>query len=101
MTKCKHCGEQLLFHENARTWYHKHSERSSCELKAEPLIEWVTPTSGPKLPEVEVRNSDDEEWEKAELLFVDHREKHPYCVRLFSGNVIGISLCRIRKENEE
>jgi hypothetical protein len=101
MTKCKHCGEEI--YKTNICWYHKvrggsHYLYCKGAPKAEPLIEWVTPTTGPVLPEVEVRDHDDQEWTKASLIRVDHSCCMPYFV-----NVVRVALwfkqCRMKKES--
>jgi hypothetical protein len=65
--------------------------------KKEPLIEWVTPTSGPTLPEVEVRDHDDQEWTKASLIKIDNGNDRTYFVSCGYAD-LWFKQCRMRKE---
>jgi len=94
--KCKHCGA-AIYKANA-TWYHRCSRSSACELSAEPAEEWVTPTDGPSLPEVEVRDRDDMEWETAGLITVlKDGEQYPFYVMLLDGYMEYYAQCRMRR----
>jgi hypothetical protein len=101
--KCKHCEEDIIFNEKLQSWYHRYSRSSACELNAEPLIEYVTPTEGPELPEVEVRQDDEEDWEEAELLFVDTKHKyHPayFARRLEDRYIDYFKYCRTKESKD-
>ena len=100
--KCKHCGEEIFKH--GRQWcHHPLVDLPSCgrvdcfiSTKAEPAEEWITPTSGPTLPEVEVRNHDMCEWQPARLLFT-RNHSFAYVVRI-GNNSYNFAQCRMRKE---
>jgi hypothetical protein len=98
MTKCKNCEKEI--YEDLVSWVHKFNNSIHCYKGpvAEPIEEWVTPTEGPKLPEVEVRDFENQCWTKDSLIRVDHSCCMPYFV-----NVVRVALwfkqCRMRKES--
>jgi hypothetical protein len=66
----------------------------------EPLEEYVTPTEGPVLPEVEVRDYNDQMWAKAKLVHIDKRCDAPYFVRV-ARVALWFKQCRTKKESVE
>jgi len=57
---------------------------------------WVIPTSGPKLPCVQVRDDDDDEWEDAELLCINDGENYPY-IAFVEGKVDCFQQCQMEE----
>jgi hypothetical protein len=101
--KCKHCGKDIYKYGNS--WQHKFDGSIYCydEPIAEPIEDWTTPTEGPKLQEVEVRQDDEDDWEEAVLMFVDTKYKHhpAYFAKRVEDNCIDyFAQCRMRKDNE-
>ena len=108
MTVCKHCGKRIIYQGCHIGYMHIRDDGHYsiwCERTlAEPLIEWVTPTSGPALPEVEVRQDDEEDWEEALLMLVDVKHKHHpayFAKRIEDGYIDYFKQCRMRKESKE
>jgi hypothetical protein len=104
--KCKHCGEEI--YKTNICWYHKEKEGSDylyCKgaPKAEPAEEWVTPTEGPVLPEVEVSN-DGIKWVKAKLIRIteDWEYNYPFIVAFERPDnyMHSYAQCRMRKESK-
>jgi len=106
MTVCKHCGKEI--YEEHGHWWHK---PLSCEYakincdqpKAEPLEEYVTPTEGPTLPEVEVSNNGID-WVKAKLIRIIYEMgcNYPFIVafEMPDTHMYAYAQCRMRKEIE-
>ena len=67
------------------------------DKKINALKQWTTPSKGPYLPKVEVREYDSKEWVSAELLFIDKSDlEDQFIVRIYSsGEVTGVSQCRM------
>ena len=103
--KCKQCLKELVMTETG--WMHVTHEVVPCYRKqcqttiAEPAEEWVTPTSGPVLPEVEVSNNGID-WIKAKLIRVtDEGEyNYPFIVAFEMPDTYmhAYAQCRMRKD---
>jgi hypothetical protein len=61
-----------MWNEKFGSWYHRYSYGSACELSAEPIEEWITPTDedAKSRPTVQVRDSADLAWVERELIAV-------------------------------
>jgi hypothetical protein len=105
MTVCKHCGKRIIYLDRYAGWLHVRDSGAyakSCESPwAEPLEEWITPTEGPELLEVEVRDGDNMTWKQAELICIHEQKEFKYIVKRDGFVIDCFKQCRMRKEKTD